>query len=132
MRIEDLDARTQTDIKNYLAGGRSAGISAKSRTLRPKIKAPPFLDCSDSSLLVRITRLVPARARIYDGDNFQESCKQLRDTIAANLVGKKSDHPKSGIIFEYYQRENRSLKTARIVIEIYEVHKNEKSKRWKA
>ena len=61
-------------------------------------------------LLVRITRRYSGRSRLYDDDNFQGGCKELRDSIASTL-GLKGDSAKDGIIWEYRQEKGGWHKT---------------------
>lgn len=119
--IDELAGRSDATRRRnagLLAAHRDAGHTAAKpqRGRQAEMAGRPtvahFLARPDCPCLVRITRY---SRRNYDDDNFSGGCKQLRDTIAEDVLGFPGDSREDGITFEYAQKRG----TARTVIEVF-------------
>lgn len=91
----------------------------ESVTLDRKEEGPAGMVHIDSTLLVRLIRIVGKGSRVYDDDNYSGGLKECRDAVASAL-GLTGDSKEDGITFKYIQEVDRAQQT-HIEIEIYEV-----------
>lgn len=116
LRLEDFDPKTQAriteilDAQNNHRGARDPQPQ-QAEALVAKVPRKEILDADAARLRVTITRRSP---RPLDDDNLVGGCKQLRDAIA-ELLGRKGDAEKDGLVWEY--RQERGEKMTVITIE---------------
>jgi hypothetical protein len=116
LRLDDFPPAVQAriteilDAQNHRSGARDPQPQP-AEALVAKVQRADVLDADAPRLRVTITRRAP---RELDGDNFIGGCKQLRDAIA-ELLGRKGDAEKDGLVWEY--RQERGEKMTLITIE---------------
>lgn len=116
LRLDDFPPEVQMRIKEAL-DAQNHHIGARDPQPQPaealvgKVQRADVLDADAARLRVTITRRAP---RPLDDDNLVGGCKQLRDAIA-ELLGRKGDAEKDGLVWEY--RQERGEKMTVITIE---------------
>lgn len=98
------------DAQNHHRGARDPQPQP-AEALVGKVPREEVLGEDAPKLRVTITRRSP---RPLDDDNLVGGCKQLRDAIA-ELLGRKGDAEKDGLVWEY--RQERGAKMTIITIE---------------
>ena len=92
------------DAQNNHRGARDPEPQ-QAEALVAKVQGADVLGADAPRLRVTITRRAP---RELDGDNLVGGCKQLRDSIA-ELLGRKGDAEKDGIVWEYRQEKGEKM-----------------------
>jgi hypothetical protein len=110
LRLDDFPPAVQARIKEAMDAEDSRSRARdpqpqQAGALVAEVQRADVLDADAPRLRVTITR---RSQRPLDDDNFVGGCKQLRDAIA-ELLGRKGDAEKDGLVWEYRQEKGEKM-----------------------
>lgn len=110
LKLDDFPPAVRARIQEALNAennhrGQAHPEPQPAEALVAKVPREEILDADAPRLHITITRRSP---RPLDDDNLVGGCKQLRDAIA-ELLGRKGDAEKDGLVWEYRQEKGEKM-----------------------